>query len=261
MYKKYISVFSLVFVFVLGLYLNPVLAKTSDNGVTDEIPEQEGTYDVPKRPDLKVRVFVHNPKPVPSPVLTCDDPGSSAKVRPAGWKLPSNWTYTINTGSAPSSVASGLTTISDLSFKAWTNEINKVSSMTIAKNPDTAATRQALDYQNIIAWGRTSGTALAVTYIWYTTATPHIVVDVDTIMNKKFSWSWTPYASGACGISNTYDAQNILTHEIGHWMGLTDEKNTSYGNNTMYAYGSKAEIKKDTLTSGDIDGLSAIYNP
>ena len=79
-------------------------------------------------------------------------------------------------------------------------------------------------------------------------------------MNKKFSWSWTPYnISNLCSVQNTYDAQNILTHEIGHWFGLDDHYTTEYQENTMYGYGSKNEVKKDTLTIGDVLGLNLIY--
>ncbi|KKS06624.1 MAG: hypothetical protein UU61_C0036G0031 [Parcubacteria group bacterium GW2011_GWB1_41_4] len=97
-----------------------------------------------------------------------------------------------------------------------------------------------------------------MTYIWYDNT--GLAVEVDTIMNKKFSWSWTPYnISNLCSVQNTYDAQNILTHEIGHWFGLDDHYTTEYQENTMYGYGSKNEVKKDTLTIGDVLGLNLIY--
>jgi hypothetical protein len=110
----------------------------------------------------------------------------------------------------------------------------------------------------VVTWGRTSGTALGVTYTWYNPSTGE-VAEVDTVLNSKFAWSWTPFSTDACVNSATYDAQNILTHEVGHWMGLNDEYTADFANNTMYGYGSKAEIKKDTLTSGDSMGLRVIY--
>ena len=59
---------------------------------------------------------------------------------------------------------------------------------------------------------------------------------------------------------NAYDAQEILTHELGHWMGLGDMYDAAnYQNATMYGYGSKAEVKKDTLSTGDISGIGVIY--
>ena len=108
-----------------------------------------------------------------------------------------------------------------------------------------------------MAWGRTSRSALAVTYTWYYTNTGE-VADVDTIMNNSYPWSWGG-GSATCAYPNSYDAQNILTHELGHWMGLDDKYTEEFINNTMYGYGSPREAKKDTLTNGDIAGLLTIY--
>jgi hypothetical protein len=149
-----------------------------------------------------------------------------------------------------------LATIASTSFNQWSAASgNKITFVKDANN--TFATRQALDGKNIIAWGRTSGSALAVTYTWYYTST-HEVAEVDTILNKKFPWSWSGN-NGGCANSSSYDVQDILTHEIGHWMGLDDEYASSYSDNTMFGYGSKGEIKKDTLSTGDITGVQAIY--
>jgi len=253
MSKKYSWFISFFLTFFLGLvFVFVVSAQEAD------IPEKNGTYNVPGNPKFKVRVFVHNPKPEPtsSPVLTCNDPDSLAVVPSAGWKLPSSVTYHLNPSSAPSSVGSNLSTIAANAFSTWSSAApGKVS---FVQGSDTSVDRKGLDNQNIVAWGRTSGSALAVTYTWYNTTTK-VAVETDTIFNKKFIWSWTPYSVGACGISNTYDAQDILTHELGHWMGLDDTYNSSYANNTMYGYGATGEIKKDTLTSGDIDGVKAVY--
>jgi len=121
---------------------------------------------------------------------------------------------------------------------------------------DTTVSRQAYDGQNVIAWGRTSGTALGVTYVRYYPDTGQ-VVDVDTIMNKKYQWSW--YDSNVCAWQGAYDAEDILTHELGHWVGLNDEYTAEYIENTMYGYGAKGEVKKDTLTTGDVSGAAVIY--
>ena len=51
----------------------------------------------------------------------------------------------------------------------------------------------------------------------------------------------------------------LLTHELGHSMGLNDEYDTTYVDNTMFGYGSMTETKKDTLTTGDIIGVKSLY--
>ncbi len=80
-------------------------------------------------------------------------------------------------------------------------------------------------------------------------------------MNQKFSWKWSDQSVHQdCAYSNSYDAQDILTHELGHWVGLDDEYTSDFANNTMYGYGSQQEVKKDTLTTGDITAATAIYH-
>jgi len=224
-----------------------------------EIPEIDGIYTDPDYPDIKVRVFVHKEKPARSinSTLVCSpDPESDAVVHPAGWKLPQTWTYSLNLSSAPASVnGASLPTIAKNGFDDWISASGK--SVSFSRNADTLIDRQANDFKNIIAWGRTSGNALAVTYIRYYPDTGR-VVDIDTIMNKKFAWKWAN--SNTCADPGAYDAENILTHEQGHWLGLDDEYNAGlYGNATMYGYGAKGEVKKTTLTKGDKVGASQIY--
>lgn len=254
---SFLACLSLVLVLVTN-----VSANHNDEHVTPQIPEKNGDYADPVHPGVRVRVFVHEakgPQPVTlSPVLACSDPDSSAVVGPTGWKLPTGaWTYQLNVGSVPSSVGgSNFVTVANNVFNNWQSTQGKV---TFTRGADTTANKQALDWKNIVSWGRTSGTALAVTYTRYYTATG-IVADVDTIMNQKFPWSWTDPAINQCSLySNTYDSQDILTHEIGHWMGLNDHYTSAYVDNTMFGYGSQGEVKKDTLTTGDKTGVNSIY--
>lgn len=248
------KIFALVFGLVLVFPLTAPVFAQSENA---NIPEKNGDYQDPDHPGLRVRVFVHEPKQekptsTQSSLLVCSlpDPDSDALVPPAGWHLPSTWTYTLNTISVPSSVGSGnLAAIATNAFGAWMGATSKVS---ITKTgTDTNVNRAKYDGKNIIAWGRTSGSALAVTYTWYYKSNG-LAAETDTIFNLKFPWTWN-----TC--SNAYDAQNILTHETGHWMGLNDRYTQDFVNNTMYGYGSKGEVKKDTLTTGDINGVIAVY--
>ncbi|MFA6383482.1 MAG: matrixin family metalloprotease [Parcubacteria group bacterium] len=222
-----------------------------------ELPENDGTYDVLGHPDMKVKIFVHKNKPVkpalaPEGVVgicSSDEP-SDASVGATGWKLPSSWNYRLNVSTVPASIgATGLGNIANLSFDEW---YGNLPGMSIIKGDSTKKYKATFDGQNIIAWGNAPATALAITYTWYYTNSG-VVAENDTIMNKKFAWSWNMCSA------KSYDAQNILTHELGHWFGLTDHYKVNYDDNTMYGYGSVAENKKDTLTSGDIIGLQQIY--
>jgi hypothetical protein len=271
MNKKLFFVCLIILALLVGLSLNSALAKKA--GDSEQIlPEKDGVYDVPGRPNLKVRVFVHQPKakpvkptpsPTPAPELVCtlEDNSATDLVDRAGWKLPEAVNYWLNYASAPASLggAENLEKIVDNSFSAWAER----AGVSVQKSGDTFITRAAQDGKWLVIWGRTSPSALGVTYIWYIPSNG-TVVEIDTIMNQKYFWRWSDPSSWlpadeSCAYPDAYDAQNILTHEIGHWFGLGDHYTDNYEDHTMYGYGSKGETKKDTLTNGDILGLEAIY--
>lgn len=261
MAKKLFKFLSIGLFFLLIFSLNSVFAKP---GKERDIPEQDGTYDVFGHPGMKVRVFVHREKPVkpgkptpeqPTPVCLNNDYNSDAVVSSAGWRLPQNYTYNLNLNNVPSLIGpNNWQTIAKNSFDAWDKETNKVS---ISRGADTTINRRGYDGKNIVAWGNISSSALGVTYIWYYPATGQ-VAELDTILNQKYVWTWSG-GNANCSYLNSYDAQAILTHEIGHWFGLDDHYAFDYYNNTMYGYGEKADAKAVTLTNGDIAGLSSIY--
>lgn len=229
------------------------------HGRPSTIPAENGDYPDPDHPSIRVRVFAHPERPTrdESSALVCNlaDPDSTDTIGATGWKLPSAWTYNLNPSSVPSSVGgNNLATITANGFADWAAASG--GKVAFTRGPNTNTDRQTYDQKNIIAWGRTSGSALGVTYVRYYPSTGQ-VVDVDTIMNKKWSWKWSN--SNSCADPSAYDAENIMTHELGHWLGLTDEYDAADQSATMYGYGSKGEVKKNTLTTGDTAGTAAIY--
>ena len=260
--KKMKKIISISLVLSLFLALGSSVSAKNDKKYAPEMEEAEdGVYDVEGRPDMKVKVFVHKEKAKPGgggggAALVCSaDPDSLAVVGDAGWQLPSSVIYRLNPGSVPSSVGSGnLAAIVGNSFSEWTSEIP--GTVSLAQGVNTSATRSRYDGQNIIAWGRTSNGVLGVTYVWYYIASGN-VAEVDTIMNNRVSWKWSN--SNTCADPSAYDAGNIMIHELGHWFGLDDEYDTSYSHNTMFGYGSKGEVKKNTLTEGDAVGIQNLY--
>lgn len=252
---------AILIIFLATIFLAVVpLGFAQNSPAIPSIPERNGDYPDPLNPRVRVRVFVHEPKKATvSESTTCSDPDSSAVVDPTGWHLSSPWTYRLNVNSAPPQVgATSFATLAQLSFQDWQDAT--LGKVTFQRGENTSVDKTALDWQNVVTWGRTSGTALAITYTRYYPS-DGLVADVDTIFNnnKKIKWSWTPYQLNLCGSATSYDAQNILVHELGHWMGLDDEYDAQYVDNTMYGWGSKGEIKKDTLTLGDKANLSTIY--
>ena len=217
--------FSLVlaFVFVAALAVVSVSAvgpnqNASDTAVDNaNIPEASGDYAIRGRQDLRVRVFVHEEKAgnhttqVTAPI--CEDNRSDSIVGGAGWRLPNTTIkYKLNQASAPSGIRSSVTSFVGNSFNKWTNAITldgtTSAKPTLVSDGATSITRSRYDGQNIIAWGRTSGPTLGVTYVWYWTAT-HVVAEVDTIMNNRTSWNLS------CTTSS-YNAENIIIHELCH---------------------------------------------
>ncbi len=260
MKRPVITVASIALAALLLTFAFTVSAQHNASHEVPSIPERNGDYPDPTHPGVRVHVFVHPERPTTesSPVLVCNlpDPESAAVVSATPWHLPSQWTYNLNPSSVPASVGgSNLPTIALNGFTDWRGAMgNKV---TFNRGSDTTVSRQAYDGRNIVAWGRTSGSALGVTYVRYYSSSG-LLVDVDTIMNKKFPWSWAN--SSTCADSVSYDAENILYHEQGHWLGLDDEYDVAqYQDASMYGYGSKGEVKKTTLTNGDKVGAAAIY--
>ena len=60
------------------------------------------------------------------------------------------------------------------------------------------------------------------------------------------------------GDTTIMDLQSIVTHELGHAAGL-DHPNTSCVEETMSAFASEGETNKRTLNTGDIEGITQLY--
>lgn len=251
-------------VVILSLFVSPAFAAYPVKPTPPEppaLPEISGEYVVPNRPDLLLRVIPHPEKPnhrsvVTQAVCTADN-DSTAVTSSAGWHLKNGTTiYRVNYSTVPSTVGSSVAkTVFTNSFASWDSF---VSSVNIVEGSPTTVKRAKFDSQSVLFFGRLASSSIGITYIWYYPSTGE-VAEVDTVYNSRYNWSYTPYNTGACGNSNSYDLQNIATHEDGHWFGLDDMYSTDYVDNTMYGYGDLGELKKDTLTTGDKAGLSAIY--
>lgn len=60
-------------------------------------------------------------------------------------------------------------------------------------------------------------------------------------------------------VDGRHDIQNILTHEIGHLLGMGHETDDGDKNATMYKDADFKEIKKRTLKASDIQGIRKTY--
>lgn len=92
--------------------------------------------------------------------------------------------------------------------------------------------------------------ALAITYIreWWGTR----ITDRDTDISSRYSWDVN-------GAYNTYDIQNVMTHEFGHWIELDDLYGSADYWRTMYYASQTGETYKRSLDPDEIGAIRIIY--
>lgn len=97
---------------------------------------------------------------------------------------------------------------------------------------------------------------IGVTVVWGVFGGPprnRRLVEWDMVLDQvDFDWSDD-------GASNMMDYENIVTHELGHAVGLDDLYTGECAEQTMYGYASEGETKKRDLDVGDVTGISRLY--
>ncbi|MBI5547059.1 MAG: matrixin family metalloprotease [Deltaproteobacteria bacterium] len=98
--------------------------------------------------------------------------------------------------------------------------------------------------------------AVGVTVLTLNTRT-HQILDADIVLNAaQHRFRTLPEKSVAGGIYD--DVQNVLTHELGHALGLA---HSEIAQATMYPASPRGETSKRALQADDIDGVRALYQP
>jgi len=92
---------------------------------------------------------------------------------------------------------------------------------------------------------------LATTYYRYYTSNKK-VIEADININKSYPWVNS-------SMSGYYDVQNVITHEVGHVVGLCDIYDSWATEITMYGSASTGEIKKRTLETHDTVSANHLY--
>lgn len=98
--------------------------------------------------------------------------------------------------------------------------------------------------------------AFAVTTVWHRRSTGEIL-DVDMEINERRG----PYGicpPEGCAGGRTVDLENVLTHELGHYLGLA---HTTDPEATMFASAVAGETLKRDLSPDDEAGICAAYPP
>ncbi|MEM4982583.1 MAG: matrixin family metalloprotease [Candidatus Bathyarchaeia archaeon] len=130
---------------------------------------------------------------------------------------------------------------------------NDIIAITDKGYDDLAWTSDKLDGCNTIVWGNyPTGGVIAVTILWYNKATKTII-EFDIVLDTDYEWD-----NATQGLT-VMDLQNIVTHELGHGIGLGDVYQSTAYQETMYGYSYAGETSKRDLYIGDKKGITKLY--
>lgn len=79
------------------------------------------------------------------------------------------------------------------------------------------------------------------------------IVEFDIMFDTNFTWGNVTESPGVM------DLQNIVTHELGHGLGLGDLYRADTTEETMYGFSGYGDIEKRDLYLGDIAGIQELY--
>ena len=153
----------------------------------------------------------------------------------------------------------------DRAFDAWELAMLNGSLVEVVEDA-SAPLPPASDGRNVVGWrqlvGRDSRKVLAATYIWDVDG---MISEVDIVYNTAHKWAVNEaILDGSTTCGKDFDVQAIGVHEIGHLLGLGHVYDDGVMENgdetdaTMAPTAAKGELKKQTLTPGDMAGVKAV---
>lgn len=188
----------------------------------------------------------------------CGPESSSYKLMRVKWKA-FPITYNIDTSGLSQDVNGD--SIIDLNdaLAAQQAVMNGIATWDAEEHPAGTIFVQDANAKVPVIWAYIDGPGgtLAVTSVTYNTATKAIVKAPVTFDTGDL---WKTYSQLSCsGQGNSFDIENIGTHELGHVLGLDHTRKTMDTALTMWPYASFGETFKRTLGTGDKKGLDALY--
>ncbi|HEY5958602.1 MAG TPA: matrixin family metalloprotease [Polyangiaceae bacterium] len=98
--------------------------------------------------------------------------------------------------------------------------------------------------------------ALAITLVTADEET-HSILDADILVNGGHLFTDVDTLDAPLARASSYDLQDVIAHELGHWFGLNEDYENREA--TMYAYVYPAETKKRDLDVSDVTAVQLAY--
>lgn len=207
--------------------------------------------------------------PTPSAKSQCSDATRGAGV---AYKVKSNFTYRIRTGSVPGNVgaSNGVTAINNsyANIIRHANDCSEVrdpnaptmayaGSTTVAANFSADGSSCTPDATSVVEWGQLVGSAIGRACVTYSMATGAVTA-WDLRLDSTVTWDYTQ--SDGCFSGNAIDISSVATHEFGHVYGLSHVSESTSPNLTMStAINGPCQTGERTLGRGDMDHMFAKY--
>ncbi len=160
--------------------------------------------------------------------------------------------YEIDTLSIPSNITEG----------DWISSITAAAQTWTNVSPSYFAFVSQVGSGNFIRYQEPDDNKLIAATVSQPSSGPYVLAVTKINPLKLWDVNNTPISGNpdSNGSTTTYNLQNVVTHELGHWLYLHDMKDSiSCADVTMYQSAATGEIKKIDLDIPDINGLNSQY--
>lgn len=201
--------------------------------------------------DLERIDFIHFAKPDKPPKPPKGRNNSCSKLLGVKWKnLPVD--YSVNPNNTQGLSENYVLNTAQTSSNNWDDSVSQ-ELLNDTLGIDYEVEYGVQNYENVVVFDSFADpNVIGVTTVWFTRRGKQIV-EFDMLLNEHFPWG------DAEADSSKMDLENILTHELGHALGLDDIYNSGCSEVTMYGYSEVGEIMKRTLELADVQGIQNLY--
>jgi len=141
-------------------------------------------------------------------------------------------------------------------WSRWDSNLQfRYGGLTTASFGATGKDGSCADGTNVVTWDKFESDIIAMAGIC-TDKTGKIVRDADLALNVTYHWE---NINGTPSTRHSIDIQSIVTHELGHWLGLLDLYGEQDVHQTMSGYAGYGETNKRTPALGDIMGVQKLF--